>query len=151
MSETQAREVLACQGLRKEFREGGNVLTVLDSVELSVGRGDRVAIIGASGSGKTTLLQLLGGLDLPTAGEVRVAGQVLSGLGDAERGRLRNEALGFVYQFHHLLPEFSALENVAMPLFIRGMSAARAMEEGAGLLGRVGLGERLSHRPWPGR
>ena len=147
MSETQAREVLACQGLRKEFREGGNVLTVLDSVELSVDRGDRVAIIGASGSGKTTLLQLLGGLDLPTAGEVRVAGQVLSGLGDAERGRLRNEALGFVYQFHHLLPEFSALENVAMPLFIRGMSAARAMEEGAGLLGRVGLGERLSHRP----
>jgi lipoprotein-releasing system ATP-binding protein len=147
MSEPQAREVLACQGLRKEFREGGNVLTVLDSVELSVGRGDRVAIIGASGSGKTTLLQLLGGLDLPTAGEVRVAGQVLSGLGDAERGRLRNEALGFVYQFHHLLPEFSALENVAMPLFIRGMSAARAMEEGAGLLGRVGLGERLSHRP----
>jgi len=147
MSEVDAREVLACRGLRKEFREGGNVLTVLDGVELSVGRGDRVAIIGASGSGKTTLVQLLGGLDLPTAGEVRVAGQELSGLGDAQRGRLRNEALGFVYQFHHLLPEFSALENVAMPLFIRGMSAARAMEEGAGLLERVGLGQRLSHRP----
>jgi len=147
MSEVDAREVLACRGLRKEFREGGNVLTVLDGVELSVGRGDRVAIIGASGSGKTTLLQLLGGLDLPTAGEVRVAGQVLSALGDAQRGRLRNEALGFVYQFHHLLPEFSALENVAMPLFIRGMSAIRATEEAAGLLDRVGLGKRLSHRP----
>jgi lipoprotein-releasing system ATP-binding protein len=147
MSEVDAREVLACRGLRKEFREGGNVLTVLDGVELSVGRGDRVAIIGASGSGKTTLLQLLGGLDLPTAGEVRVAGQVLSALGDAQRGRLRNEALGFVYQFHHLLPEFSALENVAMPLFIRGMSAVRAMEEATGLLDRVGLGKRLSHRP----
>jgi len=147
MSEVDAREVLACRGLKKEFREGGNVLTVLDGVELSVGRGDRVAIIGASGSGKTTLLQLLGGLDLPTAGEVRVAGQVLSALGDAQRGRLRNEALGFVYQFHHLLPEFSALENVAMPLFIRGMSAVRAMEEATGLLDRVGLGKRLSHRP----
>lgn len=147
MSDSATGPVLACRGLKKAFREGANVLEVLTGVDLEVHAGDRLAIIGASGSGKTTLLQLLGGLDLPTAGEVSVAGQALSGLGDAQRGRLRNRALGFVYQFHHLLPEFSAVENVAMPLFIRGSGAAEALEQAADLLGRVGLGERLSHRP----
>lgn len=139
--------VLACRGLVKRFAEGGNVLEVLKGVELSVARGDRLAIVGASGSGKTTLLQLLGGLDLPTAGEVSVQGRPLSGLGDAERGRLRNEALGFVYQFHHLLPEFSAQENVAMPLLIRGVTRSEAYGLAAALLERVGLEARLGHRP----
>jgi len=139
--------VLSCRGLGKRFVEGANVVEVLDGVELEVLPGDLLAIVGASGSGKTTLLQLLGGLDLPTSGTVSVQGRELSGLDDAERGRLRNRALGFVYQFHHLLPEFSALENVAMPLLIRGMSIAEASQQAAALLDRVGLGERLSHRP----
>jgi lipoprotein-releasing system ATP-binding protein len=147
MSDSHEGCVLACRGLTKQFREGGNVLDVLRGVELEVAAGDRLAIVGASGSGKTTLLQLLGGLDLPTGGEVSVVGRVLSSLGDAERGRLRNRAIGFVYQFHHLLPEFTALENVAMPLFVRGLSAGEAMRQAGELLGRVGLGERLGHRP----
>ncbi len=147
MSDFSESPVLACEGLTKQFREGGNLLRVLDGVELVVAAGDRIAIVGASGSGKTTLLQLLGGLDLPSSGRVSVRGQVLSELGDAERGRLRNRAIGFVYQFHHLLPEFSAEENVAMPLFIRGEPAAAAMAEARRLLERVGLGDRLSHRP----
>lgn len=145
MSETSP--VLSCRTLGKRFVEGANVVEVLNGVELDVMPGDRLAIVGASGSGKTTLLQLLGGLDLPTDGSVSVQGRELSGLDDAERGRLRNEALGFVYQFHHLLPEFSALENVAMPLLIRGMAIADASQQAATLLERVGLGERLSHRP----
>jgi lipoprotein-releasing system ATP-binding protein len=139
--------VLSCRALGKRFVEGSNVVEVLAGVELDVMPGDRVAIVGASGSGKTTLLQLLGGLDLPTSGSVSVQGHDLSGLDDAERGRLRNEALGFVYQFHHLLPEFSALENVAMPLLIRGLPIRDASSQAAALLERVGLGERLSHRP----
>jgi lipoprotein-releasing system ATP-binding protein len=139
--------VLACRGLGKRFTEGGNVVEVLNDVELEVMPGDRLAIVGASGSGKTTLLQLLGGLDLPTTGSVSVQGRELSGLDATERGRLRNRALGFVYQFHHLLPEFSALENVAMPLLIRGMAIAEASQQAAALLERVGLAERLSHRP----
>jgi lipoprotein-releasing system ATP-binding protein len=139
--------VLSCHALCKRFVEGANVVDVLNGVELEVRAGDRLAIVGASGSGKTTLLQLLGGLDLPTSGAVRVQGQDLSTLNDAQRGRLRNEALGFVYQFHHLLPEFSALENVAMPLLIRGMDVAAAQAAAAELLGRVGLGARLDHRP----
>jgi lipoprotein-releasing system ATP-binding protein len=139
--------VLSCHQLSKRFVEGGNVVDVLNGVELEVRAGDRLAIVGASGSGKTTLLQLLGGLDLPTSGAVRVSGQDLSTLNDAQRGRLRNEALGFVYQFHHLLPEFSALENVAMPLLIRGLEVAEAKAAAADLLGRVGLAARLDHRP----
>jgi lipoprotein-releasing system ATP-binding protein len=145
MSETSP--VLSCQGLVKRFVEGGNTVEVLNGVDLEVLPGDRLAIVGASGSGKTTLLQLLGGLDLPTAGAVSVQGRALSELGDRERGELRNRAIGFVYQFHHLLPEFSALENVAMPLLIRGVAIAEASREAAELLTRVGLGERLSHRP----
>lgn len=139
--------VLSCRGLGKRFVEGSNVVEVLDGVELDVMPGDLLAIIGASGSGKTTLLQLLGGLDLPTSGSVSVQGRELSALNDVERGRLRNRALGFVYQFHHLLPEFSALENVAMPLLIRGLEIDAASRQAAELLGRAGLADRLTHRP----
>jgi lipoprotein-releasing system ATP-binding protein len=144
MSDTAA---LVVRGLTKTFVEADRKLTVLDGVELTVERGARLAIVGASGSGKTTLLQLLGGLDEPTAGEVWVSGACMSTLGDAERGRLRNRALGFVYQFHHLLPEFTALENVAMPLLVRGVAVAEAEAQAEALLGRVGLAERLTHRP----
>jgi lipoprotein-releasing system ATP-binding protein len=143
----EAVPVLSCRALAKRFVEGGNSLDVLTGVELDVMAGDRLAIIGASGSGKTTLLQLLGGLDLPSAGSVSVQGTALAELDAAKRGRVRNRTIGFVYQFHHLLPEFSALENVAMPLLIRGTGIAAATQQAAALLGRVGLGERLSHRP----
>jgi lipoprotein-releasing system ATP-binding protein len=145
--QTIATEVLRAQGLRKHFREGDTTLHVLNGVELQIERGERVAIVGVSGSGKTTLLQLLGGLDLPSAGSVSIMGREMSSLSDAERGELRNRAVGFVYQFHHLLPEFSALENVAMPLLVRRLPAAEARAQAAELLGRVGLSERLRHRP----
>ena len=138
---------LVARGLSKTFAEAGRALTVLDGVELTIARGERVAIVGASGSGKTTLLQLLGGLDEATSGEVWVAGECMSKLDNTARGALRNRALGFVYQFHHLLPEFTALENVAMPLLVRGASAAEAAASAEELLGRVGLAERLTHRP----
>ncbi len=139
--------VLACEGLVKEFRQGPAIVRVLAGVDAAVRRGERVAVVGASGSGKTTLLQLLGGLDLPTSGRVLIDGREMSALGDGERGRLRNSAMGFVYQFHHLLPEFSALENVAMPLLIRRLPRHDAEREAAALLARVGLAERLAHRP----
>ncbi len=139
--------VLACESLVKEFRQGPALVRVLQGVNAGIRQGERVAVVGASGSGKTTLLQLLGGLDLPTSGRVRIDGREMSALDDAERGRLRNAAMGFVYQFHHLLPEFSAVENVAMPLLIRGMPHAEAAREAEGLLARVGLGARLAHRP----
>ncbi len=139
--------VVACNGLAKSFREGGVTLEVLRDVDLAVAPGERVAIVGASGSGKSTLLHLLGGLDRPTRGEVLVGGRDMSRLSDAERGRLRNRTLGFVYQFHHLLPEFSALENVAMPLLIRGQRPADAKQAAATILTQVGLEQRLGHKP----
>jgi lipoprotein-releasing system ATP-binding protein len=139
--------VLEARGVHKSFRQGPVLLPVLQGVALAVSAGERVAIVGASGSGKTTLLQILGGLDRPSAGEVLVAGRDIHSLAESERGRLRNQALGFVYQFHHLLPEFSALENVAMPLLVRRMKVAAARAEAQRLLERVGLGERLQHRP----
>ena len=139
--------ILACDGVHKHFEEAGQRLEVLRGVELRVRAGETLAIIGASGSGKTTLLQILGGLDLPTRGTVRLTGLAFAELSDAARGDLRNRALGFVYQFHHLLPEFSALENVAMPLLVRRTSVADARREAQWLLERVGLGQRLTHRP----
>ena len=139
--------VLECRNLSKTFHEGGLTVDVLQEVNFAVTQGERVAIIGASGSGKSTLLHLLGGLDTPTRGEIWIDGEDMSRLSDTRRGRLRNRALGFVYQFHHLLAEFSALENVAMPLLIRGLSTAEASERAVDMLARVGLQERLRHRP----
>ena len=140
-------EVLACRNLHKTFREGADAVRVLRGVKLEVGEGEIVAIVGASGSGKSTLLHLLGGLDEPTSGEVDVMGRPMHSLSDAERGLVRNRSLGFVYQFHHLLMEFTALENVAMPLFIRRSPPGEARAAAAEILGEVGLKERLSHTP----
>lgn len=139
--------VLACGGLHKVYQEGPQMVDVLTDLDLAVAPGERVAIVGASGSGKSTLLHLLGGLDVPSGGWVRVDGQLMNELDAAARGRLRNRALGFVYQLHHLLPEFSALENVAIPLLIGGVHPAEAEARAADTLGRVGLTERLSHKP----
>ncbi len=141
------RVVLSAQGVRRAFHEGSSTLEVLRGLDLQVRGGERLGIIGASGSGKTTLLQILGGLDRPDSGRVSIDGRDLHALSEAERGQLRNHTIGFVYQFHHLLAEFSALENVAMPLLVRRMDAAGAAQRAAALLGRVGLGERLNHRP----
>jgi lipoprotein-releasing system ATP-binding protein len=148
MTDTPAvAPVLEALGVERSFTEVRGELTVLRQVDLAVAAGDRIAIIGASGSGKTTLLQILGGLDRPTRGDVRVRGVSLFSLGETARGELRNRTLGFVYQFHHLLPEFTALENVAMPLLIRRLPPSEAREQAAALLERVGLGARLDHKP----
>ena len=139
--------VLEGEGLVKEFTQGGVTLEVLAGAAITVRAGERIAIVGASGSGKTTLLQLLGGLDLPTRGTVKIAGAAMNQLNDRERGLLRNRTVGFVYQFHHLLPEFTALENVAMPLLVRRSSPEAAKAAAAAILTRVGLAARLEHRP----
>ena len=144
MNETM---VLACRGLSKTFDGDGLKVDVLSNVDLQVRSGEALAVVGASGSGKSTLLHLLGGLDKPTAGEVRLMGEEFSGMNEAQRGDWRNRHLGFVYQFHHLLPEFSARENVAMPLLIRRVPRAEALQQADAVLTAVGLGHRLEHRP----
>lgn len=139
--------VLDCRGVVRRFNEGKSTLVVLDGVDLVVQPAERVAIIGTSGSGKTTLLQIMGGLDEPSEGEVFINGEAMHGSNEAAKGDLRNRNVGFVYQFHHLLHEFTAEENVAMPLMIRGESKTDAILKARELLGRVGLGERLTHKP----
>jgi lipoprotein-releasing system ATP-binding protein len=139
--------LVVARGLTKSYRTPAGAVNVLQGLDLEVAAGERVAIVGASGSGKSTLLHLLGGLDDPSAGEVRVQGRNLSSQSESERGDMRNRALGFVYQFHHLLPEFSAQENVAMPLLIRRTAREEAAATAAAVLKQVGLGHRLTHRP----
>ncbi|NKB37154.1 MAG: lipoprotein-releasing ABC transporter ATP-binding protein LolD [Gammaproteobacteria bacterium] len=144
MSETNT---IVCTNLHKTYSEGELQVKVLDGINLTVEKGSRIAIVGSSGSGKSTLLHLLGGLDSPSEGRVLVAGQVIHTLGEKEKSDLRNRELGFIYQFHHLLPEFSALENVAIPLLISGVDAAEAENEASEILTKVGLVNRLQHKP----
>ncbi|MFL6632383.1 MAG: lipoprotein-releasing ABC transporter ATP-binding protein LolD [Massilia sp.] len=139
--------VLACRSVGKTFRQGDYSVQVLDNIDFSIGRGERVAIVGASGSGKSTLLHILGGLDTPSTGSVTLRGEDFATLSETRRGELRNSSLGFVYQFHHLLPEFTALDNVAMPLLIRRMKRADAVARAEAILARVGLTKRAIHRP----
>lgn len=145
--ERRGAAVIACDGLSKTYGVGHTAVQVLSGVRLELHAGEKAAIVGASGSGKSTLLHLLGGLDTPDGGRVLVKGRDMGVLSDADRSRLRNEALGFIYQFHHLLPEFTALENVAMPLLVRGLGVALAGNRATGLLERVGLMERIHHKP----
>ncbi|MGY4516498.1 lipoprotein-releasing ABC transporter ATP-binding protein LolD [Lysobacter sp. HA18] len=147
MNDVRSDVVIRAQGLGKTYAEGKLRTPVFDGLDLKVSRGETVAILGASGAGKSTLLHLLGGLDTPTAGEVFVDGKKMSALSDAERGRLRNGALGFIYQFHHLLPEFTALENVMLPVMLGGNATADARQRATALLESVGLGHRLAHKP----
>ena len=147
MSNAMDNDVIRAEGLGKTYAEGSLHTQVFDGLDFAVAKGETVAILGASGAGKSTLLHLLGGLDVPSAGEVFVAGQRMSALSDAARGRLRNKSLGFVYQFHHLLPEFTALENVMMPVLLAGQPTAAASRRAQALLENVGLGHRLQHKP----
>ena len=147
MSDGPTEGVLVCRSIVRQFREGDSTLEVLRGVDLTVREAERLAIIGTSGSGKTTLLQIMGGLDDPTSGEVHVNGQSIANIDEKDKSALRNRFIGFVYQFHHLLPEFSAKENVAMPLLIRRLRKDEAMQQAADLLSRVGLGDRLDHKP----
>ena len=148
LNETATREaVLSCRGLGKTYTQGKYSVDVLSGIAIDVRRGERVAIVGASGSGKSTLLHVLGGLDVATEGEVFVQGRPLSSMGETERGHMRNRTLGFVYQFHHLLAEFTAIENVAMPLLIRRMERSEALARAGKVLSEVGLGARLEHQP----
>jgi|TARA_B110000240_G_scaffold96777_1_gene109576 lipoprotein-releasing system ATP-binding protein len=144
---TENSTVVTCEQLEKTYSQGPQLVQVLQGVNLQVGRGERIAIVGSSGSGKTTLLNLLGGLDLPTGGRVTIAGKDLAQVDETERGILRNKHLGFVYQFHHLLGEFSALENVCMPLLIGNLSMTEAAERARVMLEKVGLDSRLQHKP----
>ncbi|MDH4285581.1 MAG: lipoprotein-releasing ABC transporter ATP-binding protein LolD [Gallionellaceae bacterium] len=139
--------VISCRDLRKTFTQGELNVPVLNGVNLEVARGERIAIVGASGSGKSTLLHLLGGLDSATSGSVAILGQDVQAMNERARGEIRNRSLGFVYQFHHLLPEFTALENVAMPLLIRGMKSTEARPLAEKMLGLVGLAQRVAHQP----
>jgi len=141
------KTIISCQNLSKSFNEGKLDVTVLKGINLEIKAGEKIAIVGTSGSGKSTLLHILGGLDLPSEGRVEVLGKDIATLSDTARGKLRNQSLGFIYQFHHLLPEFTALENVAMPLLIRGLSVTDASEQATAILDKVGLGERLKHKP----
>lgn len=141
------KPIISCKNLNKRFSEGKLDVDVLKNIQLEISAGEKVAIVGSSGSGKSTLLHLLGGLDLPSSGEVTVMGKNISKLSDSQRGDLRNHALGFIYQFHHLLPEFTALENVAMPLLIRGLAVSEASEKATEILNKVGLSKRLKHKP----
>jgi lipoprotein-releasing system ATP-binding protein len=147
MNEMSTNAVVSCRNLQKIFRQGDYTVPVLAGVDIEVRRGETVAIMGASGSGKSTLLHLLGGLDAVSSGEILIMGRRLDELGETEKGRLRNHGLGFVYQFHHLLPEFTALENVAMPLLIRRMASEEATRRARRVLERVGLSARVSHTP----
>jgi lipoprotein-releasing system ATP-binding protein len=140
-------DILSCIAVYKSFTEGGLSVDVLKGVDLTVKSGEQIAIVGTSGSGKSTLLHLLGGLDHPTQGEVWVAGKQMNALTPAQRGLWRNQHLGFVYQFHHLLPEFTTLENVSIPLLIRGLSVAEAEEKAVAILTKVGLNQRIKHKP----
>jgi len=139
--------ILRCQQLGMTYTEGPNNVEVLNAINLQIEKGERIAIVGTSGSGKSTLLHLLGGLDLPSTGSVWIDGQKISGVSDKRRGEIRNQYLGFVYQFHHLLPEFTAIENVAMPLFIRGIDETQAKAKASEILSEMGLEHRLEHRP----
>ena len=140
-------QIISCRGVSKTFRQGADAVNVLRDVNLQIKEGETIAIVGASGSGKSTLLHILGGLDAPSSGEVEVLGQRIDKLSPMEQGRLRNRALGFVYQFHHLLPEFTAIENVAIPLAIRGETTADAKERASIILAEAGLAHRLTHKP----